>query len=214
MTWTSAIEHIVILIISFTIGVGGYISMNKDPFQQQKKRLDWLLSIVIQLVIYIWLAKVLVLFKKAIKDPFAVLAYPSNATMLYLALIFTGIHIAIHIKRKVLSGKEMMLVFVPILISTHFVYSCIQLYQSGRIGFLIQAGLGMILILLYAVNERLHHVQGSLLVFMIWSFGNGLIAVMYEHYTLFGYTSSPFMYAGLFVGSLLIGWKYKSERKL
>jgi len=213
VTWTNAIEHIVILIISFIVGVGGYIGMNKEPFQQQKKRLDWLLSIVIQLVIYIWLAKVLVLFNIAIKDPFAVLAYPSNATMLYLALIFTGIHIAVHIKKDVLSGREMIQVFVPVLISTHFVYSCIQLYQTERTAFLIQAGIGVLLILIYVVMEKLHQAEGSLMLFMVWSFGNGLIAVMYKHFTLFGYTISPFIYVGFMVGSLLFVWKNKGERK-
>lgn len=213
MTWTNAIEHIAILMISFVIGVGSYIGMSKEPFQQLKKRLDWLLSIVIQLVIYIWLAKVLVLFKLVIKDPFAVLAYPSNATMLYLALLFTGIHIAIHIKKGVLLGSEMIRVFVPVLLSTHFVYSCIQVYQTSRTAFLIQAGIGVLLIIIYVMFEKVHYVRGSLLLLILWSFGNGWIAIIYEHYTLFGYLLSPFIYVGLMVGSLLIGWKFARERK-
>ncbi len=213
MTWTSAIEHIVILLASFAIGIAAYIGISKETFKVKKKRLDWLFSITIQLVIYIWIAKVIVLFNLVIKDPFAVLAYPSNATILYLALIFTSIHIAVHIKKNVLPVNEMVEVFVPVLLSTQFIYVCIQLLQTGRIGFFINAAIVMVLLLIYITVDRVHTFRGSVMMFLAWAVGRIILSIVYAHKTLFGYLVSPLLYVVLGIGAILLLWKFKGERK-
>lgn len=213
MTWTSAIEHIVILLASFAIGVAAYIGMDTETFKVKRKRLDWLLSITIQLVIYIWIAKVLVLFNLVIKDPVAVLAYPSNATILYVALIFTSIHIAVHIKKNVLPVNAMVEVFVPVLLSTQFIYVCIQLLQTGRTGFFINAAIIMVLLLMYITVDQLRTFRGSVTIFITWAVAKIILSIGFAHKTLFGYLVSPLLYVVLGIGAILLLWKFKGERK-
>ncbi len=213
MTWTTAIEQIIIIMASFAIGVAGYIGMSQEVFKVKKKRLDWLFSMVIQLVIYIWIAKVIVLFKVVFKDPLAVLAYPSNAMILYLALLFTAIHIAVHIKKNVLPVNEMIDVFVPVLLSTQFIYVCIQLFQTGRTGFLINAGIVMVLLLVYLTVEKVHTFSGLVTIFIAWSLGQLVLSTVYAHKTIFGYMVSPLLYIVLMIGASLLLWKIKVERK-
>lgn len=213
MTWTNAIEQIVIIMASFAIGIAGYIGMSKELFKEKKKRMDWLFSMVIQMVIYIWIAKVIVLFKLAIKDPIAVLAYPSNTTILYLALIFTAIHIAIHIKKNVLQVEGMLEVFVPVLLSTEFIYVCIQLFQTGRTGFIINAAIVMVLLFVYLLIEKMHTSRRLVALFIAWAIGKIVLSTVLGHKVLFGYMVSPIMYVVLMIGSILFIWKFKVERK-
>lgn len=213
MAWTNTIEQVVILMVSFGIGVASYFGMSYELLKVKKKRFDWLFSMVIQLVIYIWIAKIIVLFKVTIKDPFAVLAYPSNATIFYLALIFTTIHIAVHIKKNMLRVDEMIEVFVPVLLSTQFIYVCIQLFQTGRTPFLINAGIVMVLLLVYLTVDKAHTVRGSVGLFIAWAVGKIILSTVFEHKTLFGYMVSPLLYVVLIIGASLFIWKFRIERK-
>src|SRR5699024_377189 len=88
-------------VIAFIIGMLFYYMTTSEKDRKKKQHaIDLALSYIINFVLYTWLAKIVVLFSLFIKDPFAVLPYPSDSRMFYLANVFLLIHIVIQIKRK------------------------------------------------------------------------------------------------------------------
>lgn len=213
MTWTHVIEHIIILISSFVAGIIIYFMMSKAHIKDKKERINWLVSIVIQLVIYLWIAKGIVLFPRLIKDPMAVLAYPSNAWMLSIALLFLAVHVAVHIKKNVIPVRHMIEVFVPVLISTQFVYVCIQLLQTNRTSYLIHASILFVLILLYIAVKNIHTPTGYMMLLFGWATGSIILSLLFSRLVLFGYTVSPILYVVLMALAGWTGWKMKFERE-
>lgn len=213
MIWTHVIEHVAILICSFAVGIAVYFLMSRAPMKEKKARVNWLVSIVIQLVIYVWIAKALMQFSTLIKDPLAVLAYPSNATIFYIALLFLAMHLWIHIKKNVLSVEHMIEVFVPVFIHAQFVYQCVQLMQTERIAYLVSAFITLVLIVIYIAVEKIHTPSGYGLLFFVWALGSIILSLLFTHNVLFGYTVSPLIYVLFMIGTAWMCWTMRGKKE-
>src|SRR5699024_10318209 len=114
-------------IIAVLGGLGFYyiLAVEKDK-ADRKQLMDTALSYIINFILYMWLAKIIILFPLFIKDPFAVLPYPSDSRMFYLAHIFIGMHLLLAWKRKKIDGLKLYQSIVPILIMSNFIYEFME----------------------------------------------------------------------------------------
>src|SRR5699024_7227882 len=83
---TTVLTFSLILIGSFIAGLLFTYITSIASKTTRKKQLDAIISIVINLIIYIWIGKILANISLFIEDPFAVLAYPSDGKALAIAL--------------------------------------------------------------------------------------------------------------------------------
>src|SRR5690625_1666713 len=82
-----------IIIISFIVGICFYYLISPLSTSTKKEQLEQVLSYSINLVIYIWIGKVLVNIQAFMNDPLAVLAYPSNSGALYIAICLLAVNV-------------------------------------------------------------------------------------------------------------------------
>jgi len=69
----TVIKSISILIASFLIGLGYFYIQSEQSKNTRKKQIEAISSLLINLVIYIWLGKIIVNLPKFINDPLAIL---------------------------------------------------------------------------------------------------------------------------------------------
>src|SRR5690625_5171379 len=101
----TVLKAIGIYIISFLAGFAFYYFTNQKGKAEKRKMIDQFLSLIINFIIYIWLGKIIVHILLVFKDPLAVLAYPSDSKVLFVAtILFAGHLVYFLFKRK----KEML----------------------------------------------------------------------------------------------------------
>src|SRR5699024_12360924 len=100
----SVIKSIGLLIVSFLVGIGYFFIQSEQTKELRKKQLEVTSSLIINIVIYIWIGKVLVHLPEFFSDTLAILAFPSNsnAFFVYSDLGFINIIFNVTIKHYVL----------------------------------------------------------------------------------------------------------------
>lgn len=196
---TSIFISIAIMIVSFIGGLSFFYVSSYQPRKVKKQQLDQLMSFLINYIIYIWIGKVLAHFTTFIKDPLAVLAYPSNSTAFYYATILIVVHLLYRMRHK---KAEMFIVLqtsLPVFLSASFLYEFLQvIVAKNQIswGYLT---LLMVFILLYLFMQGKGSIRNrSLIIFYMWIFGQFLLS-FYSNITIFDYMISPIFLICLFV---------------
>ena len=178
----------------FSIGVGffAYYIMNDEPKATKKKYMNEVLGQIINIVIYIWIAKVILNFSIVITDPLAILSYPSDANAFYIAILCSAITIVTLLKRRKLSMALFMHAFIHIFLIASFVYELIHIVWNDytyQIGYFTLITLLIIALISLSDNVPLYWLNiGMILAWTIGSFGliMNLPIVM-----VFGYTMMP-----------------------
>ena len=88
---TFKLMSIGIIIISFVVGLIFFYMISYLSKEQRKAQIEEIVSQLINFIIFIWIGKIILNFSIFIKDPLAILAYPSNAEAFYLAVLFSAI---------------------------------------------------------------------------------------------------------------------------
>src|SRR5690625_4868656 len=105
---------------SFIAGFIFFYLMSALSKAKKKQQAEEVTSLLINFVIYIWIGKILLNFLTFIKDPLAVLAYPSNSHAFYLALLFSGIHILYKNKRHKPDWQLFLYSFIHVFLFASF----------------------------------------------------------------------------------------------
>lgn len=205
MATGQVLTMIAILLISFITGFIFFYGMSPLAKNDKKKQLDELASLIINFIIYIWLSKVLLNISLLVKDPLAVLAYPSNAQAFYLATLFLIMNL---VYKKVQQGFKVTPIyttFVPVFLVASFVYEFIQIVWVQNAYSWIYLVLLMILVVVYA----LFHDQVNLLVLssglmLTWVVGKLALTFMLPFTAVFGYLMAPWYL--ILLGVLQIGF--------
>ncbi|MGJ9459684.1 hypothetical protein [Oceanobacillus sp. CF4.6] len=194
----SKLIPISILVLSFAAGIISFYIMSDLPKEEKKKQMDELISQLVNFVLFIWLGKILLHFSVFIKDPLAILAYPSNSDSFYFAVV--GIVIVLFYKsfRKQINVLALMESFLHVFLVASFLYEFIQFVWYNNpyaFGYLIVLA---ILLLLYFLLSRRVTVSLLLLVMVIgWSLGMWLLSIIQPFVTVFGYIVEAW-FVGLF----------------
>ncbi|WP_245844139.1 hypothetical protein [Oceanobacillus rekensis] len=186
--------------------------MSDSPKDQKKKRMDELISQLVNFVLFIWLGKIILHFSIFIKDPLAILAYPGNSDSFYLAVLFIVIVLVYKSFRKQMNVLTFMESFLHVFLVASFLYEFIQVIwndNSYAFGYLIL--LSVLLILFFLLFRWL---TASLLIMVMligWSFGMWILTSIQPFVTVFGYIMEAW-FVGLFFTLSLVILIYKIRK--
>lgn len=188
----TVIKSIGILIASFIIGIGYYYFQSNQSKAIRKKQIEATSSLLINIVIYIWIGKVLVNLPKFINDPLAILAYPSNANAFYVASVLGLVNIIINVKKKKVALNTYIEALIPIFIGASFVFEFINYMDNGTTNNLTYLILLIILVGIQLLfNEKTSTYNLNLLLVILWSLAKLILAFLYNYTTLFNYMIHP-----------------------
>lgn len=132
MPSSAVLLDLAVIAISFILGIGVYYLISTDTKDAKKKQLENVISLTINFIIYIWLGKILINIGKFIKDPFSILAYPSNSYAVYVATIFLFINLLYRKYRHNEQISSIIFAFIPVFLIGSFVFEFLQFVVDGR----------------------------------------------------------------------------------
>lgn len=190
------------IIISFIIGCVFYFVMSPVKKNLKKEHIQKIISLLIDMVIFIWISKVIVNISQFIRDPLAVLAYPSDSSAFYIAIGIMLVYLAYKQKRSKLLIEPPIDSFVPIFIVASFVYEFIQIIWFGKSW--PYMALLMILIMLYLlIDDKLPRYIISGFAVITWSLGQLLLTFILPYMSVFNYIIDPWFFIVIMIVTLL-----------
>lgn len=208
------ISSVASIIISFLAGFIFFYMTSALQKTDKKQQLEEITSLLINFVIYIWIGKIIVHFSVFIRDPLAVLAYPSNSYAFYIAIVFITINIIYKAKKQKFAVIPLLHAFVPVFLVASFLYEFMQMvifhstYSWGYLGLLM-----LIIIIYILINERIAAAKVAFLLLFTWSLGKLSLAIILPFTTVFGYLMTPSILT-LLTFIFLISFLYSVRRDI
>lgn len=200
MAITSKLLFFGIVTFSFLAGVIAFYFLSEQSKEQKKKELDEVITALLNFVIFMIIGKVLINWRIFIDDPLAVLAYPSNSSAFYLAVLFSIALLVYKSKYKQLPFIGFSAAFLPIFLTATFLYEFIQLVwknNSLSLGNIIIAGL--ILVLYFYLREWLKSINLVCALLIGWSAGMLILSYFQPFITIFGFIAARWFVLALMV---------------
>lgn len=191
--------------LSMVVGFISFYIMSDLSKDQKNRHVEEMMSQLINFIIFIWLGKVVLNFSVFIKDPLAILAYPSNSEAFYLAVLFSALLLVYKSKRQRLDVQAFIESFLPVFLVASFVYEFIQLvwnHNTYAFGYLVL--LTVLLVLFFLIRERLATNMLIMMILTVWSAGMLLLTFMQPFVTVFGFIMAPWFIGLFFIISFLI----------
>ncbi|WP_058308803.1 hypothetical protein [Gracilibacillus massiliensis] len=140
--------ELIITIASFVIGFILFYFLSPFEKQRTKQLLDTVSNIFLTLIISLWIGKILWNIDVFVKDPMAILTYPSNTLALYLALILTIGYTWWKWIRTFASYQDHLYVFTTIFLLASFLNSFMeQIFFQTNWQYLV----GLLILLSYLI---------------------------------------------------------------
>ncbi|SEQ84008.1 hypothetical protein SAMN05216232_3472 [Virgibacillus subterraneus] len=207
------LTNVAIIVISVLSGLLFFYIISPLKKTMKKQQLEEIISLLINFVIFIWIGKVLLSLSVFVKDPLAILAYPSNSHAFYVAVLFLIINVGYKAKRKNIDTIPLLASFVPVFLGASFVYEFIDIMWNESTlawGHLL---LLIVLTFIYVfVHERISSRTAAGGFFVGWSLGQLLLSFILPFTTLFGYMMARWFLLVIFVISLAL-LTYHHRRK-
>lgn len=202
MASVQVLASIAIMIISFIAGISFFYFISPLSKTDKKQQIEEIISQLINFVIFIWIGKIILNIKLFVSDPLAVLAYPSNSYAFYIATLFITLNVGYKMKRHKLNAKKLLATFIPIFLVSSFVFEFIDIVWNGNIYSWEYLGLlTLLLILFITFQEKTSFMKLTYYLFLGWSVGKLILAIIHPFTAVFGYTISPWF---LIVLSILL----------
>lgn len=213
MAMVQVLTSIGMIVLSFIIGIGVYYITSKSPKETKKKQIDEIISQLINLVIFIWIAKVITNIGIFIKDPFAVLAYPSNAQAFYLATLLTFLFITYKVWKKEVDSLALFTTFMPVFLLASFSYEFMQMIWGNGVYSWAYLAILMVLLLAYYLMDDLVPLSTlSFSLFILWSIGKVVLGIVLPFTAVFSYIIAPWYAVILFsIGIVLFIYHRKKD---
>ncbi|WNF38321.1 hypothetical protein RJD24_07820 [Bacillaceae bacterium IKA-2] len=192
MATISALASIAIIVVSLLAGFLAFYLISDLSKMEKKKQIGELTSQLMNFVIFIWLGKILLNFSIFVRDPLAILAYPSNSSAFYLALFFSAVTIAIKSKREQLDVLSLGKSFIYVFLIGSFVYEFIQIvWNNDTYSVSSMILLAVLIIFFLFMRERV--TTDLLLIIMVigWTAGTLALAYIMPFTMVFGFTMAP-----------------------
>lgn len=211
----SAQTSIAIIVLSLVMGFLSFYLLSNLQKKNKKFYMEELASQLMNFVIYIWISKIILNFSVFIKDPLAILAYPSDSKAFYLAMFFTLVTIAVKSKRKRIDISPFFTSFIYIFLTTSFVYEFIQVVWNENTYLINYMGLLAVLIVaLVIMRGRIDDDKLNNLIFISWTVGSLFLALTMPLMMIMGYTISPWFLVLILLFTLLLIVIKKREKVL
>ncbi|MGY0692705.1 hypothetical protein ACW2QC_07900 [Virgibacillus sp. FSP13] len=203
MAVASKLMSIAIIVLSLIVGLVFYYVLNDVTKEQKMKQIEELASQLVNFVIFIWLGKIILHLPIFIKDPLAILAYPSSSHGFYLAVLLSGCVLFYKSKRGKINLLAFIASFLPVFLAGSFTYEFIQLIWNNNtysFGYIVLLTVLMVSYLLI----RAHITTGTLICLILigWTTGILVLSFIQPFVTVFGYIMAPWFVGVFFVVSL------------
>ena len=200
------------LVGSWLIGALFYYVVAPHRADEKRKRIDDVASTVINVVLYMWLLKLIIHVQTFVRDPLAILAYPSDRRMFYGGIVLAVLTLLVQAARKKQSVERWFVTFVPIAFVASFSYEWLLIAQGkGTYTFPYVALVG-IAIGTYLVGVKRSEWGAAIASSFIWLIGMLWIQqTMMPVVTLFSYRVTGPVIGALTV-ALMIGIVRKKGR--
>lgn len=200
----SKLTSISMIVISIMAGLISYYMMSDIQKEQKKKQIEEITSQLINFVIFIILGKIILNFSVFTSDPMAILAYPSDSSAFYLAVLFSALFLFYKSKRGQMDVLVFLQTFTQVFLVASFLYEFIQYVWNNN-----PYSLGsMILLAILIVSFLFLHglTTHTLLTVMLvgWSLGMFILTIIQPYVTVFGYMIEPWFLGVFFIISLTI----------
>ncbi|WP_106497987.1 hypothetical protein [Lentibacillus sp. Marseille-P4043] len=205
MAVASKLMSIAIIVLSVIVGLVFYYVLSDETKVRKMKQLEEFASQLINFVIFIWIGKIILHFSVFIKDPLAILAYPSGSQGFYLAVLFSGFVLAYKSKRGRINMLAFIASFLPVFLAASFTYEFIQLIWNNNtysFGYIVLLTILMVSYLLIR-----GHVTTRTLICLIligWTTGILVLSFIQPFVTVFGYIMAPWFVGVFFIVSLFL----------
>src|SRR5699024_8593289 len=187
----SVIKSIGLLIVSFLVGIGYFFIQSEQTKELRKKQFEVTSSLIINIVIYIWIGKVLVHIPEFFSDPLAILAYPSNSNAFYEASVLGLINIIINVTRKKVAVSSYIIAFIPIFIGASLLFEFILYIHNGTINNLTNLLLLILFVGIQLICNKQPIVKLNLIIAIILSTVQLGLSLIYNYTTIFNYLIHP-----------------------
>lgn len=188
----SAQTTIAIIVFSLSVGFLSFYLLSNLPKKTKKVYMEELASQLVNMFIFIWIGKVILNFSVFIKDPLAILAYPSDSNAFYLAVFFTVITIAIKSTRHKIDALIFSTAFTYLFLTASFVYEFIQIVWNNNIYSIKYIGLLAVLIIaLVIMRDRITDYRLNIIILIGWTAGALGLSFIMPLMMVFGYTIAP-----------------------
>lgn len=192
MPFTWIMKTIGVLVLSLLAGVFFYYVTSPLNHPQKKQQIEKVLSLIINFIIFIWLGKIVLNVPVFIKDPLAVLAYPSNAHAFYTAVLFLLINIGYRTWKHQFKLLDWMAAFVPMFLAASFTFEFFQYIDLGHELYLRQMIFLMCLLIVYLLMQgKISEIRSALLTITLWALGQFILSIIFPLATLFEYQMKP-----------------------
>ena len=212
MATVAVLTSIGIIIVSFIGAFIFYYVVSPLSRVNKKQVIEEVISHLINFVIFVWVGKVLLHLPLFVRDPFAVLAYPSNSQAFYVAFLFSAIHLSYKVIRRQFKIWSFWFAFVPIFLVASFIYEFIQIvWMDNTIAW---PYLGLLLILLISFMVSLDRWPESIVIFILmigWNVGKVILAFALPFTTIFGYTMSLWFLVILLIVNITLLLYYRKR---
>lgn len=197
---TTVITSIGMLLISFLGGFMYYYVLDAHPKEEKKKQMGEVTSLLINFIIFIWLGKILVHLPKFMKDPLAILAYPSDSGAFYLAVLFTLLNL---LYRKIRHKQKLLPlfhVFVPVFMVASFLYEFFQFAIKGDSSNWFYLSFTFLFVISYALlQDKIKKTTLTAVMMLLWAIVQGVLSLIFSYVTLFTYMISPLFFLSVFI---------------
>lgn len=204
MVITETLISVVILAVSAVFGSIIYTVMNDAAKSGKKEILEELLSQFINLIIFVYIIKIILNLDIFLDDPLAVLAYPSDSKVFYSAIALTALMIIYkNFKGKLdLRGFSdgVITVFLTSSMMYEFIYFIIYDDTYAFVYFIV---LVVIFLIFYVLYNRIEKRNTLIIAVLLWTAAIIILSVVYSTATVFDYTMWPWFSVLLAAGGIL-----------
>lgn len=205
MPSTTILLAVGIYVLSFIVGIVFFYVMSHDEKATKKKLIDDALSMLISFIIFVWIGKGIVHFQLLFKDPLAVLAYPSDSRMFYIATVLLFINYLYLYLRGKIDLVRLLQAVLPVLLAASFTYEFLEIivyhYERNWLYFI-----ALIVLLFIYIFWRQRH---DFIIFIIWLVVQFLLASLFSYTLLFGYMLSAWYFMSLIICASIIYFVYR-----
>lgn len=176
------------IIFSFVGGFLLFYFTSSLAKTKKKEQMNEMINQLINLVLFIWLGKIVLNLSTFIQDPIAILAYPADSSAFYFGTILTIAIIVYKGIRQRTSISQFVFAFIPVFIVASFLYEFMQIVW-GNMGFTWhEIGLlGGLLLVYMLIHDHVSEELSTLLLVVGWGVGKLLLFWFLPFTTVFGY---------------------------
>lgn len=205
MAIASKLMSIGIIAVSLAVGFLSFYLLSDHSKEIKKIHLEEITSQIINLLLFIWLGKIILKLRLFISDPLSVLAYPSDSKAFYFAIVLVGLLVLYKSKRKNMNVLPLLESFVCIFLIASFIYEFIQFVEGDNIyAFSYLILLSVLIGIFFFLKERISTTILMMTLITVWSLGIILLGFIQSFVTVFGYMMKPGFVGVFFVLSMSI----------